>query len=153
MQSLVFFNKEGDNLNFRWNNINERWDGDLIFHENSDDTHKTVGLYVFERIRGFEYEKPGDMQLEKFQLFNEYGINISGNQYFTQSITKVEIANNDPTFYSKWIYGTNFEKFFPIGTQFRFDRPFLEFKNYNRPYIVIKTKKDAVMIMSDLDNR
>jgi len=153
MQSLVFFNKEGDNLNFRYNQDDERWEGDLIFHENSDDTHKTVGLYVFEKIPAFEYEKPGDMQLEKFQLFNEYGINISGNQYFTQSVKKVEIANNDPNFYSKWIYGENFEKLFPKGSQIRFNTPFLEFSNPNRPYIVIKTKKNAIMIMSDLDNR
>ena len=50
MQSLVFFNKEGDNYNFRWVPINERWEGNLIFHENSNDTFKTIGIYMFERI-------------------------------------------------------------------------------------------------------
>jgi hypothetical protein len=49
MQSLVFFNKEGDNLNFRYNDVDELWEGDIIFHANSDDTFKTAGLYVFEK--------------------------------------------------------------------------------------------------------
>ena len=153
MQSLLFFNKEGDNLNFRYNDTDELWEGDIIFHANSDDTFKTAGLYVFERIPSFEYEKPGDMQLEKFQLFNEYRFNITGNSYFTQSITKIEISNVDPTFYSKWIYGQDFEKKYPMGSQVRFDQSFLEFNNYDKSYTVVKTKKNGILIMTDLDNR
>jgi len=153
MQSLVFFNKEGDSLNFRYDDIEELWEGDIIFHANSDDTYKTIGLYVFEKIQSFDYERPGDMQLQKFQLFNEYRFNISGNSYFTQSISKIQLVNVDSTFYSKWVYGENFESKFPIGTQIRFDQPFLEFTNYNKSYTVVKTKKNAIMIMTDLDNR
>ena len=153
MQSLLFFNKEGDNLNFRYNDVDELWEGDIIFHANSDDTFKTAGLYVFERIPSFEYERPGDMQLEKFQLFNEYRFNITGNSYFTQSITKIEISNVDPTFYSKWIYGQDFEKKYPIGSQVRFDQSFLEFNSYDKSYTVVKTKKNGILIMTDLDNR
>jgi photosystem II stability/assembly factor-like uncharacterized protein len=153
MQSLVFFNKEGDNLNFRYNDVDELWEGDIIFHANSDDTFKTAGLYVFEKIPSFEYERPGDMQLEKFQLFNEYRFNITGNSYFTQSISKIEMSNVDTSFYSKWVYGENFEKKFPMGSQIRFDQSFLEFNNYDKSYTVVKTKKNGIMIMTDLDNR
>jgi photosystem II stability/assembly factor-like uncharacterized protein len=153
MQSLIFFNKEGDNLNFRYNEEDERWEGDLIFHANSDDTFKTAGLYMFERIPSFEYERPGDIYLQKFQLFNEYRFNITGNSYFTQSVTQIELPNIDSTFYSKWIYGNDFEKKFPIGTQVIFDKQFLEFSNLNQSYTVVKTKKNAIMIMSNLDNR
>ena len=153
MQSLIFFNKEGDNLNFRYNEDDERWEGDLIFHANSDDTFKTAGLYMFERIPSFEYERPGDIYLQKFQLFNEYRFNITGNSYFTQSVSQIELPNIDPTFYSKWVYGNDFEKKFPIGTQVNFDKQFLEFSNLNQSYTVVKTKKNAILIMSNLDNR
>jgi photosystem II stability/assembly factor-like uncharacterized protein len=153
MQSLIFFNKEGDNLNFTYDQEEELWQGDLIFHQNSDDTFKTVGLYVFEKIPSFEYERPGDMQLEKFQLFNESRFNISGSSYFTQSIKRIEVSNNDPTYFSKWVYGVDFERLYPVGTDIKFDYPFLEFRNLGKSYTVIKSKKDAILIMSDLDNR
>ena len=153
MQSLIFFNKEGDNLNFSYNEDNERWEGDLIFHANSDDTFKTAGLYMFERIPSFEYERPGDIYLQKFQLFNEYRFNITGNSFFTQSVTKIELPNIDSAFYSKWIYGNDFERKFPVGTQVKFDKKIFEFSNLNQSYTVVKTKKNAIMIMSNLDNR
>jgi photosystem II stability/assembly factor-like uncharacterized protein len=153
MQSLIFFNKEGDNLNFRYNEDDERWEGDMIFHANSDDTFKTAGLYMFERIPSFEYEKPGDLFLQKFQLFNEYRFNITGCSYFNRPVTRVELPNNDQLFFSKWIYGNNFEKMFPIGTQIMFDKKYLEFTNINQSYTVVKTKKNGIMIMSNLDNR
>jgi photosystem II stability/assembly factor-like uncharacterized protein len=153
MQSLIFFNKEGDNLNFTYDQDEELWQGDLIFHQNSSDTFKTVGLYLFEKIPSFEYERPGDLQLEKFQLFNESRFNISGSSFFTQSIKRVEVSNNDPVYYTKWVYGVDFERLFPVGTEIRFDFPFLEFRNTNKTYTVIKTKKDSILIVSDLDNR
>ena len=74
MQSLLFFNKEGDNLNFKWDSINEQWTGNLLFNENSNDVFKTIGIYTFERIPSFEYENVGNLKLDKFQLFNEYTI-------------------------------------------------------------------------------
>jgi len=153
MQSPIFFNKEGDNLNFRYNEDDELWQGDIIFHQNSDDTFKTAGLYVFEKIPSFEYERPGDLQLEKFQLFNEYGFDIYGSAFFTQSIYGIELPNTDPNFYSKWIYGTRLNRYFPVGSQIRFNKPILEFQNPNVTYTVVKTKKNGIMILSDVDNR
>ena len=145
MQSLVFFNKEGDNLNFSWRPGDERFEGDLIFHENSNDTFKTIGIYLFEKIPAFEYEVPGVLKLEKFQLFNEYRFNFTGNSYFTQSVTKIELVNTDPQFYSKWVYGLNFEKMYPVGTQIYFNDPVFEFTNINQSYTVVQTKKKLLI--------
>ena len=70
-KNLVFFNKEGDYLNFNYNNTSDRFEGDIIFHENSSDTYKTVGLYMLEKIPSFEFELEGELSLNKFQLFNQ----------------------------------------------------------------------------------
>ena len=42
-ESLIFFNKEGDALNFNYNQFEERFEGDILFHENSSDP----GLNIF----------------------------------------------------------------------------------------------------------
>jgi hypothetical protein len=151
-KNLLFFNKEGDNLNFSYSNINDRFEGSIIFHENSSDTFKTAGLYILEKIPSFEYEFPGELSLNKFQLFNEYGFDFYSGGSFTQSIVKIEPVNTDPSFYSKWIYGDLFDKKFPIGTIIRFDYPLLEFTNLLQTYAVVATKKGAIMIISSVDN-
>lgn len=153
MQSLLFFNKEGDNLNFRWNDSVSRWEGDLMFHPNSNDTFKTIGIYMFERIPKFEYEVPGVLGLQKFQLFNEYRFNFYGSTWMTQSITGIESVNADPNFFSKWIYGENFESKFPLGTQIVFNSPVFEFSNPIISYTVVGTKKGAILILSNSNNQ
>lgn len=151
-KNLLFFNKEGDNLNFNYSEANDRFEGTILFHENSNDTFKTAGLYTLERIPSFEFEYPGEMTLNKFQLFNEFGFDFYAGNYTTQSITKIEPINNDPGFYSKWIYGTLLDKSFPVGTIIRFDSPLLEFTNLLQTYTVVSTKKGAIMIISSVDN-
>lgn len=152
MKDLVFFDKEGNYLNFQYDTNLELYTGDLIFHENSNDTYKTIGIYMFERLPAFEFSDEL-IKLEKFQLFNEYGINMTGNIYASQSITKIEASNNDPSFKSKWIFGNDFEKKFPIGSEIRFDEIIFEFTNTNQNYTVVSSKKGAIMIISDLDNQ
>lgn len=152
-KNLIFYNKEGDYLNFRYNDTTDRFEGNILFHENSTDTFKTYGLYMFEKIPAFEYEVPDVLTLSKFQLFNEYGIDIHGAKYATQSVTLIEPVNNDPDFFSKWIYGINFESKFPIGTHIVFDTPFLEFTNSQQTYIVVGSKKGAIMVISLMDNQ
>ena len=152
-KKLIFFNKEGDYLNFNYNDTTDRFEGNILFHENSTDTFKTYGLYMFEKISAFEYEVPDVLTLAKFQLFNEYGMDIHGAKYVTQSVTLIEPVNNDPDFFSKWIYGINFESKFPIGTHIVFDTPFLEFTNSQQTYIVISSKKGAIMVISLVDNQ
>ena len=151
-KSLIFFNKEGDYLNFNYNQTTDRFEGDLLFHENSSDTFKTLGIYMLEKIPSFEFELPGELTLNKFQLFNEYGLFFYNSKYKNQIINRIEPINNDPTFYSKWIFGDNFEKKFPIGSIIRFDSAFLEFNNPTQTYTVVSTKKGAIMIISSVDN-
>ena len=150
-KNLIFFNKEGDYLNFNYSEQDERFEGDILFHQNSSDTFKTYGLYMMEKIPSFEFEAP-DLTLDKFQLFNEYGLHFYGTNNGTQSVTMIEPINNDYDFYSKWIYGEHFESKFPIGTFILFTNPFLEFTDPKMTYTVVGTKKDAIMIISSLDN-
>lgn len=151
-KNLVFFNKEGDYLNFNYNNNSDRFEGDILFHENSTDTYKTFGLYTMENIPSFEYELPGALTTDKFQLFNEYGLNLYGNGYKDEIIKNINPVNNDPEFYSKWIYGNNFESKFPKGSLIKFNQTILEFIDLNKTYTVVGSKKNAIMIISQMDN-
>ena len=151
-KNLIFFNKEGDYLNFNYNNTNDRFEGDILFHQNSSDTFKTYGLYMMEKIPSFEFESPSELSLNKFQLFNEYGLHFYGANSGTQSVTNIEPINNDYSFYSKWIYGEDFDSKFPIGTFILFNSPFLEFTDTKKTYVVVSSKKNAIMILSSVDN-
>ena len=51
--NLLFFNSHGDNLNFDYVEYEDgefRWQGDLIFAPNSDETFRTIGLYTMENV-------------------------------------------------------------------------------------------------------
>jgi len=155
--SLIFFDKEGHSINFNYNTNLERYEGNLLFHENSSDTFKTIGLYMFEKLPSFSYQQVNngtdELWLNKFQLFNEFGIDFVGNKYKNEKILKIESVNNDTNFFSKWIYGENFESKFPLGSELKFDFSIAEFTNTDRTYTVIGTKKGAVMIISDMNNK
>ena len=151
-KSLVFFNKEGDYLNIKYNESVDRFEGDLLFHESSSDIYKTYGLYTMEHLPAFEYAVPGDLTLNKFQLFNEWGMHFYSGRQGTFSMVSIEPVNNDPSFYSKWIYGKDFERLFPIGTFIMFDSEFLEFQDTKKTYAIVGSKKDGVMILTDVDN-
>lgn len=148
LNRLLFFNKEGDNLNFNYSS-NDRYEGTLMFPENSTDIYKTNGLYVLEEVPSFEYE--GGLNLNKFQLFNEYGFNFYQSTYNNLQIEKIEPVNTDPNFYSKWIYGVNFNALFPIGSIIIFNEPLLGFTS-NQSYMVVGTKPNAIMIITNQDN-
>lgn len=151
-KNLKFFNKEGDSLNYYFNNNSNRFEGDILFHENSTDTFKTFGIYTMESIPSFEFESPGDLTTRKFQLFNEYGIHFYSSKYKNQTIKKIEPVNNDPEFYTKWIYGDSFEVKFPLGTIVQFDSKFLEFTDLTQTYVVVGSKPGAIMILTQMDN-
>ena len=152
-ENLYFFNKQGDALNFRYDETTQLFQGDILFDENSTDTFKTYALYTLERIPSFEFESPGELGTNKFQLFNEYGLHFYGcKDPLNKQITKIEPVNNDPDFYSKWIYATNFESVFPVGTLIIFNQSLLEFTNPDQTFVVVGTKKNAILIISTVDN-
>ena len=154
MNNLVFYDKEGNYLNFNYNSSLERYEGEILFSENSNDTFKTQALYMFEKLSAFEYENQPDLTIARWQLFNEFGFHFyaSSIDSIAQQITFIEPVNNDTNYYSKWIYGKNFHKKFPLGTMVRFDNPLLEFTNSDQIFTVVSTKKDAILIISNLDN-
>lgn len=152
-KKLFFFNKEGDYLNFKYNESTDRFEGDILFHKNSTDTYKTAAVYTLENIPSFEYELPGELTTKKFQLFNEKGFHFYGSKSNkSQKVNKIEPVNNDPAFYTKWIYGDGFEGIFPVGTLIKFDEPFLEFNNINQVYTVISAGAGKIMVVSSMDN-
>ena len=152
-KNLKFFNKSGDSLNLNYNENTELFEGNILFDENSTDTFKTYALYTLEKVPTFDFESIGDMGTNKFQLFNEFGLHFYGSKTNTlESIRKIEPVNNDSSFYSKWIYGDNFETKFPVGSLIIFNNNILEFSNIDQPFVVVSTKKNAIMIISNVDN-
>ena len=153
MNNLVFYDKEGNYLNFNWNQTIERYEGDILFHENSNDTFKTQDLYTFEKIPSFEYENQNSLTLRRWQLFNEFGFNFYNSEYVDQKITLIEPTNNRNDYFSKWIYGDNFHEKFPNGALIRFNQSIFEFTNSDRLYTVVSSKRDAILIISSDDNQ
>jgi len=98
MDNLIFFDKEGHSLNYNYNSTIGRYEGDVIFHENSSDTYKTQAIYMFQKIDSFEYDNPPDLTINKFQLFNEFGMNFYNSKYVTQSIDSIEPVNQEPVY-------------------------------------------------------
>lgn len=154
-ESLIFFDKDGNNVNLNYNTDSEKYEGRLFFHENSDDTFRTITLNTFERIEPFDFQlndgETDQLFLNKFQLFNEFGIDYQGTQFKKQSVDNITVTNEDPDFYTKWIYGENFESKFPKGTEIKFNDLITEF-NTNQTYTVVGTKKGAIMVVSNMDN-
>ena len=147
-KNLHFFNKSGDSLNLNYNENTQLFEGSLLFDENSTDTFKTYALYTLEKVPTFDFESIGNLGTNKFQLFNEFGFHFYGSKTnVSQQITNIEPVNNDPGFYSKWIYGEHFEVKFPVGSIIVFDNSLLEFSNPNQSFVVVSTKKNAIMIM------
>jgi len=151
MDNLVFFNKEGKQLNFNWNSVLERYEGDILFHQNSTDTFKSNSIYTFEKVRGFEFFDD-NISLRKFQLFNERGFHFYPGS-INYKITKIEPFNFNGGEYSKWIYGDNFSDIFKLGTIIRFNNNIFEFTNPDMPYVIIGKKYGAILIISQSDNK
>jgi hypothetical protein len=153
-QSLVFFDKNGNSLNFGWSNNQNCYTGELLFEENGSDTFKTLTIYTFEEVDPFEFQLSG-LTLDKFQLFNEHGFNFRTNPNTYSIVDKIESVNDNPNFYSKLIYGKNFDKLFPIGSEFIFvskDSNILDFNINNKIYNVISTQPGAIMVLSQIKN-
>lgn len=180
--SLMFFNKEGDNLNFdyvEYEKGKSRWQGDLIFHENSDETFKTIGLYTFEKVAPIQYTNSA-LTLLKFQFFNEYGLDFLSNNLGGFEIDNIDVVIYRTGFKSKWVYGTQFHTKFPKGTDLWFENvrildkttllkvnvsdfeptvnisinnpDYPEELTRRRLWTVIDTRNDAILVITDTDN-
>ena len=115
MKNLLFFNKEGYPHNFQYNEETESWEGKIIFDENSDQTFKTQSLHIFESVDPIEFTIDADLIHSDYN--NNSGLTIIGETNFkNQLITNIQKVNESNEFYSKWIYGYDFNKKFPVGT-------------------------------------
>lgn len=127
--NLMFFNKEGDNLNFQYTTNattgKPEWTGDMIFDANSNETYKTIGIYTFERVDPITYGSSA-ITLSKFQFFNEAGVDFLNDATSNISTTGITIDNIDIVirrtgFMSKWVFGNNFHTIFPKGSDVWFE--------------------------------
>ena len=154
MGELIWFNDQGDALNISKDINTGIYNATLNFDENSSDTFKTIGLYLFEKVEPIELDSnDNDLNLQKFQLFNENRLNFFGNSYLTQSVNKIESVNNNSLFYSKWIYGNNFESLYPVGTNILFNQTVNDINNLKTTYTVVASKKNAIMSITSTDNQ
>jgi hypothetical protein len=114
-KNIIFFTKEGFPHNFQYNEDTESWEGKILFDENSDQTFKTQSLHIFETVEPIDFISTAD--LININYNNNSGLTIKGETNFqNELITNIQKVNESNNFYSKWIYGTDFHKKFPVGT-------------------------------------
>lgn len=154
----MFFNKEGYPYNFQYDSINETWYGKIFFDENSSDTFRTLCIYVFEDVKPYSFDNVFD--LRESQLFNWSGTTFIGQTYQLQNITNIQKVNSNPNFYSKWIYGQDFDLKFPIGSVVYFENITLnginglyDFYSSGRTfYDVLGHRKNAILVETKTNN-
>lgn len=113
-KDLLFFNKEGYQMNLKYNNDINYWYGSMYFDKNSTDTFKTLGIYTFEKIQPSNHTF--DAYLDQYQLFNYDG--IRANKAINKdpiTITDIRKSNENSNFYTKWIYGDNIGRSIGVG--------------------------------------
>lgn len=156
MKNLIFFDKEGYALNFKHNDIEDRYEGKMFFDQNSSDTFKTLVINTFERIPAFEYSQANDLDLSKFQLFNDKGLEFKAYTR-TSSFNSISKVNSSPDFYSKWVYGYKINTLYPVGTEIYFTGTGnTEFEPTISPistFTVASVKNNAIMIITVTNNQ
>jgi hypothetical protein len=157
-KKYLFFNKDGYPHNFQYTPSTESWNGKIIFDENSDQTFRTQSLHIFESVDPIEFVTNSD--LIEMQYNNNSGLTIySDSGYKNVSIDNILKVNDSNIFYSKYIYGKDFHKKFPVGTV-------IEFKNVSgttlssgdmdftddQYFTVLSVKKNAILIQTNTSN-
>ena len=159
-KDYVFYDGNGNPINILYDQTLEQYRGNRYMPENSSDTFKEDQLYIFERIKGFEYQQynvgtnsvnTNELYTEKFQIFNTEGIEFLGNTFSVQ-VTKVESVNRNSNFYSKWVYGEGIDLLFPNGTEVKFNRPIFSLSS-EETYTVVNSKQNAILIITSTDNK
>lgn len=149
---MIFFNKDGYPHNFQYNQSTEGWEGKIIFDENSDQTFKTQSLHIFESVDEIGFNINVDFL--PINYHNNSGMTFKGKTIFqNEIITNIEKVNDSDQFYSKWIYGTDFHKKFPVGTIISFSgvTDSNDFSD-DKFFTVLSIKKDAFLIITNTDN-
>jgi len=155
--SLIFFTKEGYPHNFQYNQSTESYEGKIIFDENSDQTFKTQSLHIFEDVPAIEFDINAD--LVSINYNNNSGLTIAGETGFiNKSITNILKVNESVDFYSKWIFGDNFHKNFPVGSIISFSgvtgttaSGSTDFTD-EQYFTVLSVKKNAFLIITNTNN-
>ena len=155
---LMFFNKEGYPYNFLYDPSGNTWSGKIFFDENSSDTFRTQCIYVFEDVKSYNFTNKFDL-LES-QLFNYSGMTFIGQTYENQSIDKIQRVNSSINFYSKWIFGTDFDKKFPVGSIIAFQNVtgtgigWNDFYGTGQTYFnVYGARKNAILVETKTNNK
>lgn len=150
-KNLMFFNKEGFPYNFEINDLGY-YEGKLLFDENSNDTFKSLAIYVFEEVKPFTITD--NFNVNKMEIYNYSGISFipAQNSETIENIKKVNSASN---FYSKWVYGADFDLKFPKGSIISFSG--VTFNNSttdfnNKYYTVLDNKPGAILVMTKTAN-
>ena len=153
----MFFNKEGYPYNFQYDSTGQTWSGKIFFDENSSDTFRTLCIYVFEDVKPYNFDNLFD--LRESQLFNWSGITFIGKTFENQNITNIQEVNSNPNFYSKWIYGTDFDKKFPMGSVVYFNDVIgtgvgsLDFMSSGLTFFdILGHRKNAVLVETKTNN-
>lgn len=154
-KSLLFFNKEGYPHNFSYNQDSQAYEGKIFFDENSDQTFKTQSLHIFESVDPIEFDI--DANLVKLEYNNNSGLTFVGQSLFqNEQITNIIKVNESDKFYSKWIYGNNFHRKFPVGVVICFSNVTGSTSNTDfsddQYFTVLDIKKNAVLIITNTSN-
>lgn len=153
----MFFNKEGYPYNFIYDPSGDTWSGKIFFDENSSDTFRTLCIYVFEDVKPYNFYNY--FNLIESQLFNYSGITFSAKSFENQTIDKIQKVNTSSNFYSKWIFGTNFDKKFLIGQSVCFNN-ITGTGTYDTDFVpsgttyfdVLGSRKNAILVQTKTNN-
>ena len=150
MKNLLFFNSKGYPYNFIYDAEADRYNGKLFFPVNSNDTFKTLSFYTFETVRPITYEDT--FEFRNIELYNYDGIRFFGETYSGNTITNIQKINESSDFHSKWIFGENFDRKYPIGTIVKFSGPSLT-SDFNKDfYTIVDTRPGAVSVLTQTQN-
>lgn len=156
MKKLLFFNKDGYPHNFQYNESLEKWEGKILFDENSDQTFKTQSLHLFESVDPINFTFNANLINNNY--YNNSGLTIVGEtKYQKELITNIQKVNESEFFYSKWIYGNEFHKKYPVGTIVSFDiigsGTSIDDFSINNIFTVLSVKNNAFLILTKTNNK
>jgi len=149
---LLFFNKEGDPYNFELD-TDGIYKGKLLFDENSNDTYKTLGIYVFQEVQPFEVNDY--FSFNKMEIYNASGLSFIPFTNSGNTITNITRVNASDSFYSKWVFGDNLDQLYPKGTIVSFSGATFDSTNTdftNKYYTVLDNKPDAILVNTETLN-